>query len=143
MGVRFRSAIYCIVWLTFALLSIATWSLCVLVKDDLDTASLFIGLFAIYCVQCLFVEALGVKISQEGLSIPRRLLLDFPFLVLWRESIPSNDIDRIASLRMDRIRVYRRSSGRPEFALFNHDQKSQFFRFVKQMFPLAQIFRDS
>ena len=134
------SAKYCLVWL--ALLGIAVWSSCVLVVY-LDAASLLIGSFAIYFVQGLFVEALGVRISQEGLSAPRRVLPNFPFLVLWRQWIPSNDIDRIASLPIDRIRVYRRSSGRSEFALFNHDQKSQFFRYVKQMFPLAQIFRDS
>ena len=140
---RFRSTKYCIVWLIFALPSVAIWSLCVL-GGELDAASLLIGLFAIYCVQGLFVEALGVRIGQKGLSIPRRLLPHFPFLVLWRQWIPSNDIDRIASLRMDRIRVYRRRSGRrPEFALFNHHQQSQFLKFVKQMFPFAVIFRDS
>jgi hypothetical protein len=128
------------VWLILALLSTAIWSLC----GELDIASLLIGLFAIYCAQGLFAEVIGIKIGQEGLSIPRRLLPKFPFLVLWRQWIPSNDIDRIATLPMNRIRVYRRSPGRrPEFALFNHDQKSQFFRFVKQMFPLAVIFRDS
>jgi hypothetical protein len=124
MGMRFRSAKYCLVWLV--LLGIAIWNLCVLVVD-LDNASLLIGLFAIYCMQGLIVEALGVSIGQEGLSAPRRLLPNFPFLVLWRQWIPSNDIDRIASLPMDRIRVYRRSSGRREFALFNHDQKVAIF----------------
>jgi hypothetical protein len=70
IDLRFRSVKYCIVWLTLTLLSISIWSLCVLV-GDLDAVSLLIGLFATYCIQGLFVEALGVKIGQKGLSIPR------------------------------------------------------------------------
>jgi hypothetical protein len=139
---RFRSAKYCIEWLALALFSIVALRLCLLEPEE-DAASLLIFLFVIYCVQGLFVEAIGVTIYHEGLSVPRRLLPNFPFIVLWRQWIPSNDIDRIASLGMGRIRVYRRrSGGRPEFAIFNHDHNN-FFRLVKQTFPSAVTFRDS
>ena len=137
---RLRSTAYCVAWLIFTVACIA-----------LTLYFLAVGFFpflvgavdlAFYGAQGFVAELLGVRVSRRGVSFPRRLFTKFPFIVLWRRRIPAMDIERIASLSAERIRVYRRSSGRPEYVFPNSNQRSSFIKLSRGLFPSAGIFRE-
>ena len=133
---------YCFLWLVLG----AAIGLLVLLYAIYGSS---LGIFAsliivfIYIIQIAIVEFLGVELDPEGLSFPRRLMPTIPFIVVGRHWIAAPDIDRIASVRGHRIRVYCRSSARPEFTLLNSEQKSVFLQGVDHFFPSAVVFRDS
>lgn len=138
---RLRSTNYCMAWLIFTVGCIAL----TLYFLAIGNSSLFSSaplILALYGAQGFVAELLGVRVSRRGVSFPRRLFVKFPFLVLWRRRIPAMDIERIASLSAERIRVYRRSSGRPEYVFPNSNQRSSFIKLSRGLFPSAGIFRE-
>jgi hypothetical protein len=139
---RLISTKYCLGWAILTTTAAAVVMHYQLLEHSPNMSAIMLGL-ALYGIQGLIVEALGVKVDQRGLTFPRRLLRNFPFIVLWRQCVSSKDIDRIGYLPRNTIRVFRRSSGRPEITFSNRDQRSIFIKKSRNLYPSATIFRDS
>ncbi len=138
---RIISAKYCLGWTVLVATAILATTYYQMIEFTPNILIVLI-IFLAYGVQGLLAEVLGVSVREQGMSFPRRILSN-PFLVLWRQRIDSSDIDRIGSLPENGVRVFRKSSGRPEFGFSNHDQKALFLKISKQMYPTATVFRDS
>ncbi len=139
---RIISTRYCLGWATLTITAAAVVMHYQLLEHSPNMSAIMLGLM-LYGIQGLIVEALGVKVDQQGLTFPRRLLRNFPFSVLWRQCVSSTDIDRIGYLSSNAIRVFSRSSGRPQITFSSRDQRSLFLKISKRMYPSATIFRDS
>ena len=56
------------------------------------------AILALYALQALFAEYLGVTVSAAGVAAPRRLSFLPPQLVMWRIHSSLTDIDNVTSL---------------------------------------------
>ncbi len=92
-GMTTRSMPRCVMWLIFTLLILA-----VAITQARSALATMFWLFALYSVQGLIAEVLGLKTDQTSLTIPRRLPLILPLLVFWREQIRWTDIADITSM---------------------------------------------
>ena len=87
----------------------------------------------VYGIQAFIAEALGVRVSEKSISFPRRLIPNFPFLVLWRMRIDCADIDQISSRPKARVRV--------QVNFPSREARLRFFQFVKRVDPSISISR--
>lgn len=139
-GLTIQSAPRCAVWLIFTLLILA-----IAITQARSASATTVWLLALYGMQGLTAELLGVKTDQTSLTIPRRVLPILPLLVFWRERIYWEDIANITTMSKpvgsERIWVRKRSGGHVPLTFANHDQKLRFFEIAKQMQPMISIYR--
>jgi hypothetical protein len=102
---------------------------------------LFLLLLTIYGIQAFIAEALGVRVSQKSISFPRRLIPNFPFLVLWRMRIKCAEIDQISSRPKARVRVQKSTGERLQVSFPSREARLRFFQLVKQADPCISISR--
>jgi hypothetical protein len=95
----------------------------------------------IYGIQAFIAEALGVRVSKKSISFPRRLIPNFPFLVLWRMRIKCADIDQISSRPKARVRVQKSTGERLQVNFPSREARLRFFQFVKREDPSISISR--
>jgi hypothetical protein len=86
-----RSWLNCGVWLLVALAPVLILSFRGDISRELLVGMAVLGIFGL---QGLVAELLGVRLSEEGVSFPRRLVTDLPISVLWRRHIFPEEISR-------------------------------------------------
>lgn len=133
---QIRSLLLCAVWLAFTFNATV-----VALFQPSPAAEIICWLIVIYCVQAFFAEALGVRADRSAVSFPRRPLMDFPLLVLWRERIACAEIDQIGSWSNDQIRFHKSSGERVKRAFDSRAAKLQFFESVRRANPFIEISR--
>ena len=79
--------------------------------------------------------------STKSISFPRRLIPNFPFLVLWRISVNCADIDQISSRPKVRVRVQKSTGERLQVSFPSREARLRFFQFVKSVDPSISISR--
>jgi hypothetical protein len=135
----FRNVRWCALWAV--VVAIATG--CVLYANNyLQFPAL---LFFIYALQALIAEYLGVRISVDSVSAPRRLPGIWPVVLLWRTYGSPCEIEGLTSLtvigpgvvelewmRGDRIRLL----------LPDRESKLVLFEALRRYRPQVRIFRE-
>ena len=89
--------------------------------------SIAVWFVALYSFQALIAELAGVKVSERGISFPRRIFPKFGILTFWRANAPAQFISRIDVLGNSTILV----NGTIKIALANRDQERRIERFTK------------
>jgi hypothetical protein len=131
-----RSLPMCASWL------IVTGASVVLQSGRTNPLEVLVLLFlTIYAVQAFIAEALGVRVSKRSISFPRRLVPNFPFLVLWRMRIKCADIDQISSRPKAGVRVHKSTGERLRVDFPSREARLRFFQFVKRVDPSISICR--
>ena len=102
---------------------------------------IFLLFLTIYSVQAFIAEALGVRVSETSISFPRRLIPNFPFLVLWRMRVKCAEIDQISSRPKARVRVQKSTGERLQVSFPSREARMRFFQFVKEVAPSISIGR--
>jgi hypothetical protein len=102
---------------------------------------LILMLLTVYAMQAFIAEALGVRVSKTSISFPRRLIPNFPFLVLWRMRVKCADIDQISSRPNARVRVQKTTGERLHMNFPSREARLRFFQFVKRVDPSITICR--
>jgi hypothetical protein len=114
-GMTARSIPHCIIWLSFTFLIFA-----IAITQARSALAMMFWVVALYGVQGLLAEVLGLKTDQTSLTIPRRLLPILPLFVFWRERIRWTDIAEITSMSgAQRIQLRKRSGGRVQLTFRN------------------------
>ena len=131
-----RSLPMCAAWLILTGVSVALQS----VRTN-PLEILFLLFLTIYAIQAFIAEALGVRVSKKSISFPRRLIPDFPFLVLWRVRVKCADIDQISSRPKARVRVQKSTGERLQVNFPSREARLRFFQFVKRADPSISISR--
>jgi hypothetical protein len=98
-----RSWKNCVFWLVVSLapLAVLQW------RGADTTRELFIGmaLVALFGLQGLVAELIGLRIRQEGLTFPRRVSPHVPFLVFWRRRVAAREISRVDTSEYGGLRL--------------------------------------
>jgi hypothetical protein len=102
---------------------------------------IFFLFLAIYATQAFVAEALGVRVGNESISFPRRLVSGFPFLVFWRVNIKWAEIDQMISRPNARVRVQKNTGERLQVSFGSREARLRFFQFVRQAAPSISISR--
>ncbi len=131
-----RSLPMCAAWLILTGVSVALQSVR---THPLEV--LLLMLFTLYAIQAFIAEVLGVRVSQKSISFPRRLIPDFPFLVLWRMRIKCAEIEQISSRPNARVRVQKSTGERLQVYFPSREARLRFFQFVKRVDPSISISR--
>jgi len=98
--------------------------------------SIVVWFVALYSFQALIAELAGVKVSESGISFPRRILPKFGILTFWRARIPAQFVNRIDAVDNSTILV----NGTIKIALANRDQERRIERFAKRAYPWVDVF---
>jgi uncharacterized membrane protein len=131
-----RSLPMCAAWLILTGVSVVLQSI------RTNPLEILILLFlTVYGIQAFIAEALGVRVSKKSISFPRRLIPNFPFLVLWRMRIKCADIDQISSRPKARVRVQKSTGERLQVNFPSREARLRFFQFVKREDPSISISR--
>ena len=131
-----RSLPMCAAWLILTGVSVVLQSI------RTNPLEILILLFlTIYGIQAFIAEALGVRVNKKSISFPRRLIPNFPFLVLWRMRIKCADIDQISSRPKARVRVQKSTGERLQVNFPSREARLRFFQFVKREDPSISISR--
>jgi hypothetical protein len=131
-----RSLPMCAAWLILTGVSVVHQSI------RTNTLEILILLFlTVYGIQAFIAEALGVRVSKKSISFPRRLIPNFPFLVLWRVHVKCADIDQISSRPKARVRVQKSTGERLQVHFPSREARLRFFQFVKREDPSISISR--
>lgn len=131
-----RSLPLCAAWLILTGVSV------VLQSTRTNPLEILILMFlTIYGIQAFIAEALGVRVSQKSISFPRRLIPNFPFLLLWRICIKCADIDQISSRPKARVRVQKSTGERLQVNFPSREARLRFFQFVRRVDPSITISR--
>ena len=131
-----RSLPMCAAWLILMGVSVALQS----VRTH-PLEIIFLLFLTIYGLQAFLAEALGVRVSEKSISFPRRLIPNFPFLVLWRICVNCADIDQITSRPKARVRVQKSTGERLQVNFPSREARLRFFQFVKSAAPSISISR--
>lgn len=102
------------------------------------------GLAFAYALQALIAETLGVRVSANHISVPRRLRHLTPFIILWRWGGSLTGIESLTcvSQKNKQTVMLRRLSGAKTFVLFsNCDEKLRFFEIISHLRPGISIYR--
>jgi uncharacterized membrane protein len=131
-----RSLPMCAAWLILTGVSVVLQSI------RMNPLEILILLFlTVYGIQAFIAEALGVRVSKKSISFPRRLIPNFPFLVLWRVRVRCADIDQISSRPKARVRVQKSTGERLQVHFPSREARLRFFQFVKREDPSISISR--
>jgi hypothetical protein len=129
----------CLFWL--ALLSI---SCCVFFLIS-ELRTLAAGLF-LFTLQALVAEWSGVRISDEAVSAPRRLLLFKARLVFWRSQGSLSDIESLTSIsrasKGEIVHLRWMHGTTIQLVFENRDRKRKFFQTMLKLHPNVDIYRD-
>ena len=131
-----RSLPMCAAWLILTGVSVALQS-----ARTNPLEILILMFLTIYGIQAFIAEALGVRVSQNSISFPRRLIPNFAFLVLWRTCIKCAEIDQISSRPKARVRVQKNTGERLQVNFPSREARLRFFQFVKRADPSISISR--
>lgn len=131
-----RSLPMCAAWLILTGVSVALQS-----ARTNPLEILILMFLTIYGIQAFIAEALGVRVSQKSISFPRRLIPNFPFLLLWRTCIKCAEIDQISSRPKARVRVQKNTGERLQVNFPSREARLRFFQLVKQADPWISISR--
>ncbi len=131
-----RSLPMCAAWLILTGVSVALQS-----ARTQPLEIIFLLFLTIYAIQAFVAEAVGVRVSTKSISFPRRLIPNFPFLVLWRISVNCADIDQISSRPKVRVRVQKSTGERLQVSFPSREARLRFFQFVKSTAPSISIGR--
>jgi hypothetical protein len=63
------------------------------------------ALVALFGLQGFVAELIGLRISQEGLSFPRRISPHVPLLVFWRRRVTDREISRVDTSEYGGLRL--------------------------------------
>jgi len=131
-----RSLPMCAAWLILTGVSVVLQSI------RTNPLEIIILMFlTVYAIQAFIAEALGVRVSKKSISFPRRLIPNFPFLVLWRMRVKCADIDQISSRPKARVRVQKSTGERLQVNFPSREARLRFFQFVKRVDPSISISR--
>jgi hypothetical protein len=135
----FRNVRWCAAW-AFAVV-IAT--VCVLYPNRyLQFPAL---LFFLYALQALIAECLGVRISVDWVSAPRRLPGMWPIALFWRAYGSPSEIEGITSLAAAGPGVVELNwmrGGRIVLLMADRESKLAFFEALRRYRPQVRIFRE-
>ena len=136
-GMMARFIPRCIIWLSFTFLILA-----IAIMQARSASAMMFWLVALYGVQGLIAEVLGLRTNQTSVTVPRRLPPILPLLVFWREQIRWTDIVDITSMpKTQRINLRKHSGGHVQLTFPYRDQKLRFFEIAKQIQPSISIYR--
>jgi len=101
-------------------------------------------LAALYALQGLIAECLGVRVDEESISLPRRLSTILP-LVFWRRRLPITELREIVSMPrligVERVTLGM-NFGPQALAVFpSRAKRLQFFRLIERLRPMVNIYR--
>ena len=117
--------------------------------EGLDAFNLkCVGLLSVlYALQGLIAEGLGVRVSTDHISAPRRFLVLPPVVVFWRAKGSLNNIQDITSiskgLERGLVRLKWLSGGGLRLIFSSRDKKLQFFQAVRERRPRVSIYKDA
>ncbi len=134
---RFRSARRCLAWLVLVLISLV-----ILLVRNMSIETVLILLFTLFALESLATEALGVSVDWDGITIPRKILPQIPWMVLWRQRLFWEEIERVNSLSDHEVRLIT-ASARTDTSFRDREEKLEFFRAVKHFNPSIRIQRGS
>ncbi len=103
-------------------------------------------LLVLYALQGLIAEGLGVRVSADGISAPRRLWILPPVVVFWRAKGSLNNIQAFTvmpkglwSRQVVRLKWF---NGDTLPLLFsNRDKKLEFLNVIRKIRPLTSIYK--
>jgi hypothetical protein len=111
-------------------------------------------LFCLYALQALIAEYLGVRVSVDWVSAPRRLPGlwaprqapgIWPIAVFWRSYGTPSEIEEVTSLSAEGpgvVEIQWMSGGRVWLLLSDRDSKLAFFEALRRYRPQVRIFRE-
>lgn len=133
-----RSAPIWLLWLAFAALAAAA-----ALFHFLSTT--YAALLAIYPLQSLVAERLGVRIDSDGVVAPRRIFNSLPLLTLWRERIPVPEISYLLSLRPswagERVILVTHAQQAKLLLFRSRAERLSFFERVTRASPSVDVYR--
>jgi hypothetical protein len=91
-------------------------------------------------MQAIVAEALGICVSKQSISFPRRSIPGLPFLVLWRARVKCADINQMSSRPQGRVRVEKSTGERLRLDFPSRQARLRFFRLVKRAGPWISIY---
>ncbi len=105
-------------------------------------------LFLLYALQGLIAESLGVRVSADHISAPRRVRFFPPLFVFWRVKASLDNIQDITSISeglQSGIVVHLKwlSGGSLELIFSSRDKKLRFFRALRERRPRLSIYKAS
>ena len=105
-------------------------------------------LFLLYAVQGLIAECLGVRVSADHISAPRRVRFLPPMFVFWRVKASLDNIQDITSISeglQSEVVVHLKwlSGGALELIFSSRDKKLRFFRALRERRPRLSIYKAS
>jgi hypothetical protein len=99
----------------------------------------------LYALQALIAEGMGVRLSPDRISAPRRFHAHVPPLLLWRVSGPMRRVEYVASLSKvsdGRVAIMRWTDASETPLLFaSRETKLAFFRSLRQFGPQVGLYR--
>jgi hypothetical protein len=103
-------------------------------------------IFFVYVVQALIAEWMGVRVSLDRVSAPRRPFSLWPYAVFWRTQGAPSDIEGLTSVSAEGGGVVLLSwihGAKIRLMFANRDRKLEFFEAVRRYRPNVRIFRES
>jgi hypothetical protein len=127
-----RSWKNCGFWLLFSLLPV----LILLLRGIGESRELLIamGLLALFGLQGLISELLGVRIDAGGLSFPRRVNANLPFFAFWRRRVPAAEISRIDMAERGGMRLSLVSADVVDVPLPDSARARDVIRYARQLY---------
>jgi hypothetical protein len=92
------------------------------------------GLLALFGLQGLVAELLGIRISDAGVSFPRRLSPSLPFFVAWRRRVTPEEISRIDTAERGGLRLSLTSSEIVDVPMPDAHYARDVVRFARQFY---------
>jgi len=136
----FRKSQWCWYWLIFGVAAGAAGSLAEGKSDGLAAS-----VIVVYALQGLIAEGLGVRVSANRISVPRRLNPLLPQLLLWRASGSLEELEFVSSLsKLDKgcAAILRWTDASEIPVVFSSRQsKLSFFRTLRQFRPQIGFYR--
>jgi len=135
----FRNLRWCLLWAALALSGAAG---ALYASNRLQIPAV---LFLVYALQALIADWIGVRVSLDRISAPRRPIQLWPYAVFWRTQGSPSDIEGLTSLSAEgggvvQLRWMHGAAIRLMFP--NRDRKLEFFEAVRRYRPTVRIFRE-
>lgn len=102
----------------------------ILMMGDGSSQELFFVMVSVVVlgIQGFLAELLGIRIDENGVSFPRRMLLSSPFPILWRRTIPTSEISRIDPWDETSLRLSLRSAEVVDLVFPDRESRRRFMR---------------
>ena len=88
-----------------ALMVVVYKQISIVMNEELSIFTIFPPMFLLFALQSLIAEALGVRLGENGISIPMHLVRNQPWLIFWRKTLRWDELERINSISGSKVRL--------------------------------------